>query len=449
MDCLIKCQEEKYLNRRIIGVKWLILLEIINIMIALKNLINRLVVLLSVVSVTSCGIHRASQVDERAIVNGHYEERDVIGLIKDLSLYPAYRDEAENALFYKIDYSQYRYDTITLFDKAAQDDFRAAAFFDSLKVDIESKALGVIANTNIEGVGSFYKSHSDLRNFLSPYIRDTYFTSLDTLGYKTLKSLYTSFSGTDLSDIVYPSYRSLRKRLLEEITESLDKYFKSEEELLEDIEYSVRVATDSYVKEGTRAITQSLVEKNSRTLFQKIFKHKEQDRYSFAKYANMLINKYFEGFFVTNEVALRLEDYIKSTTEYRFDICQQYLNKVDDKLFISNTLDSHQLVWEIGGSHIDTVQGIKTTGTVLSVGSMALGFVPGIGAVAIAADVIDLAYGLSQDSQIDSAMEELTNALYGDSLDSIEEYLQGVFGDVRRQRAESENNIRRRLYEEF
>ena len=80
---------------------------------------------------------------------------------------------------------------------------------------------------------------------------------------------------------------------------------------------------------------------------------------------------------------------------------------------------------------------------------MALGFVPGIGAVAIAADVIDLAYGLSQDSQIDSAMEELTNALYGDSLDSIEEYLQGVFGDVRRQRAESENNIRRRLYEEF
>ena len=416
---------------------------------ALKNLVNRLVVLLSIVSVTSCGIHRAAQVDERAIVNGHYEKRDVVGLINDLNLYPAYRDEAENALFYKIDYSQYRYDTIILFDKAAQDDFRAAAFFDSLKVDVESKALGVIANTNIEGVGSYYKSHPDLRNFLRPYIRDTYFTSLDTLGYKTLKSLYTSFSGTDLSNIVYPNYKSSRDKLLEEITESLDKYFKSEEELLEDIEYSVRVAADSYVQEGTQAITQSLVEKNSRTLFQKIFKRNEQDRYSFTNYANMLINKHFKGSFVTNEVTLRLEDYIKSTTEYRFDICQQYLNKVDDNLFISNTLNSHPLAWRIGRSHIDTVQGIKDTGAALSVGSMALGLVPGIGAVAVAADIIDLAYGLSQDSQIDSAMEQLTNALYGDSLDSIEEYLQSVFGDIRRQRTESENNIRRRLYEEF
>ena len=396
--------------------------------------------LLTFIVVTSCGIHKNVRLNEVSIINSHYEQMDILSLIKDLNLYPAYRDEAEEALFNKIDYSRYGYDEL---------DFRAAAFFDSLKVNCESSALDVIANTNIEGTGTFYKNHSDLRKFLRPYICKAYFTGLDTLDYQSLKALYKSFGGTDLGDLAYPRYKILRDTLLEEITESLDKYFITEGELLEDIEYSIRVLADDYVKKGTKSITQSLVEKNSRNIFQKIFKREEQDRYSFRNYANILINTFFDSSYITNEVSSRIDGYIKTSTEYRLDICHQYINKIDDGMFISNTLNSHKLNWEVGRSHIDNVQDIKDTGTALTVGSMALGFVPGIGAVAVAADVIDLAYGLSQDSQINEAMTELTNALYGDSLVCIEEYLQDIFGDIRHQMSKSANNIKITLYEEF
>ena len=80
---------------------------------------------------------------------------------------------------------------------------------------------------------------------------------------------------------------------------------------------------------------------------------------------------------------------------------------------------------------------------------MALGFVPGIGAIAIAADVADFAYGLSQDGQVNKAIEQMANTIYNDSSHCIDNYLTDVFTSLTKSQKETENNIIKIFDDEF
>ena len=88
-------------------------------------------------------------------------------------------------------------------------------------------------------------------------------------------------------------------------------------------------------------------------------------------------------------------------------------------------------------------------GTALSVGSIALGFIPGIGAVAIAADVVDLAYGLGQDDKINQATEQLANTIYKDSSKCIDGYITSIFNSLKESQQSTENNIKKIFNDEF
>ena len=418
-------------------------------MIELRKCLKGLAMVLSVLLMASCGVQRAARIDELSIVNAHYSQRDIIGLISDLSLYPAYSDEAEEALFKKIDYSIYNYADICRFAFAAREDISAAPFFDSLKVEMESRALDVISKSDIEGAGLYYVANPPLRKFLRPYIEESYLSNIDGLDYTTLKSLYKSFSVTDISESISPRYHFLRDSLLADISSALDSYFQSEEETLDEMEYAIRHSADEYVKSGTETIISRLLEKNTRNLFKRVFKREEQDRYSFEEYAGRLVYETFQPSYVTGQVETGFEDFVSSSNEYRMKICEKYLKRPDPSLFINNSFSDYQLYWVIGNEHARKLDEIKFTANALTIGSFALGFVPGVGAIALAADVADFAYGMNQDKKEDEAMKKFTATLYGDSLDCIESYLQDVFGDIRSQRAESEKCIRRRLNEDF
>ena len=107
------------------------------------------------------------------------------------------------------------------------------------------------------------------------------------------------------------------------------------------------------------------------------------------------------------------------------------------------------MVWVIGRDDVSEIQSIKNKGTALTVGSMALGLVPGIGAIAIAADVADLAYGLTQDGQINQALTQMADTIYSDSSRCIDDYLTGIFKSLTESQKETENNIIKIFNDEF
>ena len=113
-----------------------------------------------------------------------------------------------------------------------------------------------------------------------------------------------------------------------------------------------------------------------------------------------------------------------------------------------DVLQSH-LVWEIGRQDVSNIQSIKNIGTALTVGSIALGFVPGMQWVAIAADVADFAYGMGQDSKISKAMDELANTIYQDSSKCLEMYIDNLFTQLKVEQESTAQKIKMIFYEEF
>ena len=146
----------------------------------------------------------------------------------------------------------------------------------------------------------------------------------------------------------------------------------------------------------------------------------------------------------------RISEYITSSNQLRAMMFNQYFSDHKKRnIYIPDSILENQLVWVIGRDDVNEIQSIKNKGTALTVGSMALGFVPGIGAIAIGADVVDLAYGLTQDGQINNALTQMADTIYSDSSRCIDNYLTDVFTSLTKSQKETESNIIKIFNDEF
>ena len=279
---------------------------------------------------------------------------------------------------------------------------------------------------------------------------DAYFSDVKSLDYKNRKTLYEAFKDTDLSSEIEQPYHDLRDSLMVDIMDVLNSYFASERELLHQIEDVVRYESQQYIETGLEKILLAANEKNDRGLFKQIFKREDMDNYSFKEYVNKTINESYDYQYIEHLVNDRLLEYLMSSKEMRSMLFNQYFN--DSKyqnIYIPNDALKTQLVWIIGRDDVSNIQDIKDVGTALTVGSIVLGFIPGIGAVAIAADVVDLAYGLGQDGKINQATEQLANTIYKDSSKCIDGYITSIFNSLKESQQSTENNIKKIFNDEF
>ena len=279
---------------------------------------------------------------------------------------------------------------------------------------------------------------------------DAYFSDVKSLDYKNRKTLYEAFKDTDLSSEIEQPYHDLRDSLMVDIMDVLNSYFASERELLHQIEDVVRYESQQYIETGLEKILLAANEKNDRGLFKQIFKREDMDNYSFKEYVNKTINEAYDYQYIEHLVNDRLLEYLMSSKEMRSMLFNQYFN--DSKyqnIYIPNDALKTRLVWVIGRDDVSNIQDIKDVGTALTVGSIALGFIPGIGAVAIAADVVDIAYGLGQDDKINQATEQLANTIYKDSSKCIDGYITSIFNSLKESQQSTENNIKKIFNDEF
>lgn len=357
---------------------------------------------------------------------------------------------------YDYDYSNVSYNTINRYAQAAQYNAYIEDFFNTILEEKKAQTLDELSKMSLEQVADFYKKNSNKYDFLQGVLRDVYFSNLDSLDYHSLKTLYQAFHTTDFSSIIEAPYMKLRNSLLTDIMAAFDPCFKSEKEILKQIEDVVRYEVQQYLDSGLHTIVHQLNIKNDRGMFKKIFKREAMDNYSFKKYANETINKVYNYSYIERLIKERIVEYLSSSKEIRSMLFNQYFNDVlYDNIYISNDILQSHLVWEIGRQDVNNIQSIKNMGTALTVGSVAVGVAAGIvsaGAlapIAFVADVADFAYGMGQDSQINKAMEALANTIYQDSSMCLEYYINDIFSQLYNNQEITANNIKKIFYEEF
>lgn len=386
-----------------------------------------------------------------------YDPNDVIySLIMYYEDAPPKKSVQVANYIYDYDYSNVSYNTINRYAQAAQYNAYIEDFFNTILEEKKAQTLDELSKMSLEQVADFYNKNSDKYDFLQEVLRDVYFSNLDSLDYHSLKTLYQAFKTTDFSSIIEAPYMKLRNSLLTDIMAAFDPCFKSEKEILKQIEDVVRYEVQQYLDSGLHTIVHQLNIKNDRGMFKKIFKREAMDNYSFKKYANETINKVYNYSYIERLIKERIVEYLSSSKEIRSMLFNQYFNDVlYDNIYISNDILQSHLVWEIGRQDVNNIQSIKNMGTALTVGSVTLGVAAGIvsaGAlapIAFVADVADFAYGMGQDSQINKAMEALANTIYQDSSMCLEYYINDIFSQLYNNQEITANNIKKIFYEEF
>lgn len=382
------------------------------------------------------------------IVNAHLEG-DVEFLIHALDKYPSLKGYTESYL-YNRDFSNESYGHLKQYATAAQNDIEASIFFDSLVLNKQFATIDSLSNLSISAVGEFYKEKCEEHDYLKDVLRDAYFSDVQSLDYQSRKSLYNVFKDTNLVAEIEQPYHELRDSLLTEIKSELNPYFNSEREILKQIESEIRYEAQQYVETGLEKIIHAANEKNDRGLFKQIFKRENIDNYSFRDYINKVINETYDCSYIEKLAKDRLAEYINSSKQLRSLLFNQYFSDEEyEDIYISNNAIQNQFSWMIGRGEVNEVQNIKNVGTALTVGSLALGFIPGIGVIAAAADVADLAYGLSQDNQINQAVEQMANTIYNDSVICIDNYITTIFKDLAEAQQTTENNFIKVFNDDF
>lgn len=408
----------------------------------MKNILEKISFILFALLFSCCATKKGTKSDDLTLINTSYEQGDIPFLIRALDEYPLHRGYIETLLFDN-DYSDVHYGQLKTYAEIAKSDAIATMFFDSLLIHKQALTIDSLSQLNIAEVGSFYKANYLEHDYLKDILLDVYFDNIQSLDYKNRKALYKAFQDTDLSAKIEKPYYELRDSLLAEIMEVFNPYFESERELLKQIEKVIRYESQKYVETGVEKIITAVNKKNDRGFFQKIFKRKDIDNYSFEEYVNKVINETYDYSYIEKQTKERLSEYIVSSKTMRSMIFNQYFNESEyQNIYITNEVLKTPLIWTIGRNDVSAIQDIKDTGTALTIGSFALGLIPGIGTIAVAADVADLIYGIGEDGKINNAVDELANTIYNDSSFCINDYLNNIFRLLAESQQTTENNIR-------
>lgn len=206
----------------------------------------------------------------------------------------------------------------------------------------------------------------------------------------------------------------------------------------------------NYIEQGVTTIISSLNENEDRGFFKRVFQRQEIDNLSFEEYADTLIKQNLDFGRIKNIVNERLMNWINSSNEYRQELIETYFDNIPKSCSqLRNSLETPD-VFDIRRHDIEKIESIKFTGSLLSWGSLALGFVPGIGWFApLVADVADFGFSLRQDGMINESMMNLTTTLYEDCIAAADKYVSAVFVNLKSDICRTRTIIMSKLDEEF
>lgn len=380
-----------------------------------------------------------------------YNPNDVIhSLIMYYEDAPSKKSKKVAQYIYDNDYSDVSYGKIKEYAQLAHNDTSIEEFFFTILEEKKAQTISKLSNMSLGRIVNFYNLHGSEHDYLKEVLRNVYFRNLDSLDYHSLKTLYQAFHTTDLYAEIEVPYVKLRNSLLADIMAAFEPCFKSEKELLKQIEDVVRFEAKQYIDSGLPIIIHQLNVKEDRSMLKKIFKPEDIDNYSFEEYAIETINNVYDYEYIERLIKNRIVEYLSSSKEIRYMLVNQYFNAMQyNNIYISNRTLNYHLNWDVARQDISSIQTIKDFGTALTLGSIVLGFVPGMQWVALAADVADFAYGMGQDERINKAIEELANTIYLESSICLDMYIENIFAQLHKEQESTAQNIKNLFYEKF
>lgn len=168
---------------------------------------------------------------EEEIIEEHLIDNNIEALIDDCIRYPNYNNQIANYLLYDIDYSDADYSLLLQYQHHAKHDSILKSGYEILVSKKEEQILSNISEMSLSEVANYYKNHTSEQIFLRPILCNAFTKIIDTLQYTEIKTIYNTFSTTDIGDSLAPHYIEAREIIRTKITKSISDYGEIEKNL--------------------------------------------------------------------------------------------------------------------------------------------------------------------------------------------------------------------------
>lgn len=256
---------------------------------------------------------------EEEIIDEHLVNNNIEALIEDCINYPDYSFNISNYLLYEIDYSDFDYSLLLRYQRLSKHDSILSSGYESLIAQKEKHILSMISEMTLQDIASYYKNKTLEQSFLRPVLCDAFTRIIDTLQYAEIKTIFKTFSTTDIGDSIAPYYMEARKAIKPKITKSYNEYCTIEKEVRDYYLEKTKEELDYYVA--------NCIEKFIENLFSDDLPRKKEK-------INGRFNESFEKNFSKKQMSFIVNKNIKEMTSIinsgRYSIMEGLSEKIVD-----------------------------------------------------------------------------------------------------------------------
>lgn len=269
---------------------------------------------------------------EEEIIDEHLTNNNIEALIEDCLKYPDYNNQISNYLLYDIDYSDTDYPQLLQYQQIAKHDsilFSGYEFhiaqkeekilsttsyaqlveyqqfairdsilhkrYEALKNRKEGRILSIVSEMSLEEISRYYKNNVSEQSFLRPVLCSAFTRIIDTLQYTEIKTIYNTFSSTDIGDSIAPYYIEAREAIKPQITKGYKNYCAIEKEIRDYYLEKTKEELDLYIANSIEAFIEDLFDKDLPRR-----KEKVENKYNMS--FNKNISKYQMSYIVNSNI---------------------------------------------------------------------------------------------------------------------------------------------------
>ena len=256
---------------------------------------------------------------EEEIIENHLISNNIEALIEDCVIYPDYNCQVANYLLNDIDYSLTNYSQLLHYQQLAQHDSILYAGYEFLVHQKEEQILSAVSEMTLNEIANYYKTNISEQSFLRPVLCNAFIGIIDTLQYTEIRTLYQTFSATDIGDSIAPFYFEIREAIRPQITKSYENYCENEEEVRDYYIEKTKDELDLYIANSMELFIDDIFSKDL-----------PRDNAKVKDAFDVSFNKYFSKTQISSIVNSNIEELVSIINSGRYSFLEELSDETVD-----------------------------------------------------------------------------------------------------------------------
>lgn len=375
-------------------------------------------------------------------INTDLLNNDLPALIEDYTKYPLYKNYTYDVIFGDIDFNKFTYTELLEYRNSEIVELKDG--FNAVIEQRQQMIIDSLSTGSINNLALHYKTNLNQRDFLDDFISQTLISNINEMEYPEIKYLSEIFKDTKYFENFHRKRNELKKQMSKQIKKDIDSYVKTEIELINYLDLSIRTSLMYYLYEQYPKIVTEIIDLDF---------PKERDK--IKQKVNHIITQRISQGYIVSKMKKEISNYLEQINASR----RNNFHSITDEHVSSNAfINTNKFKFSVMpiSYNINTLCEISKIqnesdgcGTALSIISFLGNFTP----AALLLDAVDLGYGIYSEKKRSEKQLPYIQKFSEDFLNRISisgtSYIDKIIENIRKEVKKSQIVFKKKYYEYY